>query len=254
MAIRRRARMLAVAGVALSFLVGCSSTNDTASTDKERTSTSASASPESSSQPTNDARSNELPPAGDAFKPDGNKDVAREQEAADHGTPDPCRLFTGVQYSKVLGYDKPVWVKSHGGGPYYPDYRRNCYLVNEPGQSALTGELVSIHPDNGEITPNEPSCTIGPLGIKPPKRGKCLVINLDPYESGFDRNTSSANIPTAWIKQVRDQDGVLVTVLTMTTSDGYIAYATTYVEDAGRMLGLGRLMGNALREELGLNK
>lgn len=85
--------------------------------DSQRPTASASVKPVKPSQAeTPGGNANELPPESDALKPGGGKNVEFEQKAIDYGTPDPCRLFTGRQYSRVLGYDKDMTVKSHGGG------------------------------------------------------------------------------------------------------------------------------------------
>lgn len=249
MRVRRVSSALAAVTTGILLFTACGKADQANSADTSTPSPRVTSSAIASDGTTTD--SDGLPSEAEATQPGDGKDVAQEIKSIEAGTPDPCRLISMKQYSKIVG--QPMYIKSHGGGPYYPEGRRNCFLTKNKGDNALTGDLLSIHKDNGEITSDQGTCAIGPLGYAQEEEG-CTIVNLDPYEIGFDSTEDSPNIPSAWLKLVRSPDGVDFMVLHMTTSNGLIFYLTHYGTNHNELVGLGRVIGNSLRVQLSLNK
>ncbi|MFF8866138.1 hypothetical protein ACF08B_29240 [Streptomyces sp. NPDC015139] len=214
-----------------------------------------------------------LPPDEDAAtakRDDDGKDLAKERQAIDAGTPDPCAFMTMRTYSNITKHD--AYIAVHGGGPYVgdptsssPADRRNCYITKgewdgKLKNNPLTGEVISVYKDpdgymagrlRKRLAGDEP-CAIGPQGYVQKVQG-CTVVDLDPYGAGFDRSRSNANVPDAWFNLQRDGDGVDTITVVIKTSNGYLTQWTCYGADQGAALNGGRIIANGLRVAFGLD-
>ncbi|MEW2133193.1 hypothetical protein [Streptomyces sp. NPDC005435] len=217
--------------------------------------------------------SGQLPPNEDAAtskRDDDGKDLAKERQAINDGTPDPCAFMTMRRYSRITRHN--AYIAVHGGGPYVGDPtrstpvdRRNCYITQGEWNGGLknnplTGELISVYKDPDGFMADrlrkrpagDEPCAIGPQGYVQEEPG-CTVVNLDPYDAGFDSSKSDANIPQAWFHLQRDGDGVNVVTVVIKTSNGYLTQWTYYGTEQAVALNGGRVIANELRVEFGLN-